>query len=203
MKRPVVVVDFGAGNLKSVVKAVRYLGFEGKVTRKARDIQEAAAVILPGQGAAAPALAELEALGLVEPIRQVVREGRPFLGICLGLQVLFDRTEEGDHPCLGLLAGEVKRLPPGLKVPHMGWNLVTPRASHPLFQGLPNPAYFYFVHSYYPAPRDPSLVIGETQYGLPFASAIAQGKMIATLFHPEKSGRLGLQLLHNFLRLAS
>ena len=203
MKRLVVVVDFGAGNLKSVVKAVRYLGFEGKVTRKARDIQEAAAVILPGQGAAAPALAELEALGLVEPIRQVVREGRPFLGICLGLQVLFDRTEEGDHPCLGLLDGEVKRLPPGLKVPHMGWNLVTPRASHPLFQGLPNPAYFYFVHSYYPAPRDPSLVIGETQYGLPFASAIAQGKMIATLFHPEKSGRLGLQLLHNFLRLAS
>jgi len=203
MMRPVVVVDFGAGNLKSVVKAVRYLGREVLVTRSAQDILEAPTLILPGVGAASPALEELEAGGLAEPLKRAVQAGRPFLGICLGLQVLFEFTEEGDRPCLGLLKGRVKRLPPGLKVPHMGWNLVRQKRPHPLFQGVPNPAFFYFVHSYYPAPEDDGVVAGETEYGLPFSSVIIRDNLVATQFHPEKSGQLGLQVLRNFLALSA
>ncbi|HJW88565.1 MAG TPA: imidazole glycerol phosphate synthase subunit HisH, partial [Dehalococcoidia bacterium] len=152
---------------------------------------------------ASPALEELEAGGLAEPMKRAVQAGRPFLGICLGLQVLFEFTEEGDRPCLGLLKGRVKRLPPGVKVPHMGWNLVRQKRPHPLFQGVPNPSFFYFVHSYYPAPEDDGVVAGETEYGLPFSSVIIRDNLVATQFHPEKSGQLGLQVLRNFLALSA
>jgi glutamine amidotransferase len=197
--RSVAVVDFGAGNLKSVVKAVRYLGHEVRVTRSAQDIDEASVIILPGVGAASPALDDLEERRLAEPIKKAVLEGRPFLGICLGLQVLFEFTEEGDRPCLGLLKGRVKRLPAGVKVPHMGWNLVRQRRPHPLFQGIPNPAFFYFVHSYYPDPEENGVAAGETEYGVAFSSVIIRDNLVATQFHPEKSGQLGLQVLRNFL----
>jgi len=200
--KSVAVVDYGAGNLKSVLKAVRYLGYEASVTRSARDIQEAPAVILPGVGAASPALDELEARGLVEPLKALVVEGRPLLCICLGLQVLFESTEEGDRTCLGLLKGGVKRLPPGLKVPHMGWNLVRQKKPHPLFEGVPDPSYFYFVHSFYAAPEEHALVAGDTEYGVTFASVIVRNSLVATQFHPEKSGELGLRVLRNFLASA-
>ena len=197
----IAIIDYGAGNLRSVAKAIDRLGFEATVTSCAEDILGAQAVILPGVGAAADAMASLERLGLVQPIRDVIGQGKPFFGVCLGLQLLFAATEEGGwHECLGLLPGTVRRLPSGLKVPHMGWNQVRQRQGHPLFGGIPDAANFYFVHSYYVAPEDPSLVAGETDYGIDFCSAIAGDNLVATQFHPEKSGALGLRMYDNFLQ---
>jgi glutamine amidotransferase len=166
-------------------------------------VVKAQTVILPGVGAAADTLASLKRLGLVAPIRQLITERRPFFGVCIGLQLLFTSTEEGGgHECLGIIPGQVRRLPSGLKIPHMGWNQVKQAIPHPIFDGIPDEANFYFVHSYYAEPEDRSLVAGETEYGIRLCSVIAQGNLVATQFHPEKSGENGLRLYDNFIRLA-
>jgi glutamine amidotransferase len=197
----IAVINYGAGNLRSVLNAIRKLGYESKVTSDPAEVLRAQVVILPGVGAAADTVNNLKKLGLVEPVRRYLADDRPFLGICIGLQVLFDGTEEGGwHECLGIIPGVVRRLPSGLKVPHMGWNQVAQRTGHPIFEGIPDAANFYFVHSYYVEPADRSLVIGETEYGLSFCSAIARGNLVATQFHPERSGDLGLKVYDNFIK---
>jgi glutamine amidotransferase len=199
----IVVVDYGAGNLASVAKAVSSLGYQVRVTNSPREVLDASVVIFPGVGAAGDAMANLRRLGLVEAICQVVAEDRPFFGVCLGFQVLFSISEEGGrHECLNIMPGIVKRLPSGPKIPHMGWNQVKLLSSHPVFGGIASDTNFYFVHSYYVEPADRSVVIGETDYGISFCSVIARGSLIATQFHPEKSGEVGLKLYHNFLRLS-
>jgi glutamine amidotransferase len=198
----IVVVDYGAGNLRSVAKALEKAGVTPRVTSDPREVAEADALILPGVGAGDAAMRAIRGLGLAEPIKGFIASGRPFLGVCLGLQLLMEVTEEGEAECLGIVRGRVRRLPEGLKVPHMGWNQVEFRKHHPLFEGIPQGAHFYFVHSYYADPEDPSLVAGVTEYGIPFCSAIARGSLVATQFHPEKSGQLGLRIYQNFVRFA-
>ena len=200
----IAIIDYGAGNLRSVANAIAKLGYQATVTSNPGDLLGATAVILPGVGAAADTMQNLERLGLSEAIRQVVANGLPMLAICVGMQVLFDETEEGGrHRCLGIIPGVVKRLPPGLKIPHMGWNQVHQSIRHPLFDSIPDGANFYFVHSYHAEPRDSAVVAGTTDYGVPFCSALVSGNLMATQFHPEKSGKNGLKMYENFLRLAS
>lgn len=199
----IAIIDYGAGNLRSVANAIARLGYQPSVTNRVVDLLEAKAIILPGVGAAGDTMANLQKLGLVDPLKKLIAENRPFFGVCIGLQVLFAGTEEGGwHNCLGVIDGRVKRLPAGLKVPHMGWNQVKQRASHPIFEGIPEGAYFYFVHSYYGEPDDKSLVVGETEYGVTMGSVIARGNLVATQFHPEKSGEHGLKMYANFFRHA-
>jgi glutamine amidotransferase len=199
-----VIVDYGAGNLYSVTRAVVAGGVRPLVTSSARYVREAEALIVPGVGAAADTMENLRSHDLVEPIRQYIASGRPFLGVCMGQQALFDVSEEGgEHECLGVLPGRVVRFENGLKVPHMGWNQVRQTSTHPIFDGIPDNAYFYFLHSYYPRPEDPATTIGETEYGETFASVVARDNVVATQFHPEKSGAMGLRMYANFLRIAS
>jgi len=200
----IALVDYGAGNLRSVANAIARLGHQMTVTSNPRDLRAATAIILPGVGAAADTMRSLERLGLSEAIQQAVADGLPTLAICVGMQVLFDETEEGGrHRCLGIIPGVVRRLPPGLKIPHMGWNQVNERVRHPLFDSIPDGANFYFVHSYCAEPEDTSVVVGTTDYGVEFCSALVSGNLMATQFHPEKSGENGLKMYDNFLRLAS
>jgi glutamine amidotransferase len=201
------IVDYRAGNLTSVARALEALGEKCVVTADAGVLDGASRIIFPGVGAAAAAMANLRETGLDERLRRWVAEGKPVLGICLGTQVIFAHSEEGDVPCLGIVPGIVRRFPADLaaggqrlKIPHMGWNGVTFRAGHPVFAGIPETAAFYFVHSYYPAPADPAWAAGETDYGIRFCSAVAKGNLVAVQFHPEKSGRPGLTLLANFCR---
>jgi glutamine amidotransferase len=196
-----IVVDYGAGNLRSVAIALARLGFDPLVTSEPRAVESADALILPGVGAAADTMSNLAQRHLVEPIREYIASGRPFLGVCMGLQVLFSVSEEGgEHPCLDILPGRVRRLPEGLKVPHMGWNRVRQRCPHPIFDGISDGAFFYFVHSYYAYPENPSVVIGETDYGVTFPAVVVKDNIVATQFHPEKSAESGLRLYENFLR---
>jgi len=198
----IAIVDYVAGNLRSVANAISRLGYQPKITSSPADLLNAQAVILPGVGAAADTMKNLKRLGLASPIRQLITEERPFFGVCIGLQVLFTSTEEGGwHECLDIIPGRVRKLPAGLKVPHMGWNQVKQKASHPIFSGIPDEANFYFVHSYYVEPDDKSLVAGETDYGVPICSVIARGNLVATQFHPEKSGEFGLKMYSNFLKM--
>ena len=200
----VVIVDFGAGNLHSVSRAVVNAGTRPLVTSNPSYLDDAEAVIVPGVGAAADTMSNLRASGFVEPIRDYIASGRPFLGVCMGQQALFEVSEEGgEHECLGILPGRVVRFSNGLKVPHMGWNQVRIVKQHPIFEGVDDGSYFYFVHSYYPQPADPDVVIGETEYGVTFASVIARDNIVATQFHPEKSGEAGLRMYANFLRIAA
>ncbi len=199
-----VIVDYGAGNLHSVSRAVVHNGVRPLVTSSARYVSEADALIVPGVGAAADTMANLIRRHLVEPIHEYIASGRPFLGVCMGQQALFEVSEEGGrHECLGILPGRVVRLPEGLKVPHMGWNQVRQVRKHPIFDGIPDNSNFYFVHSYYPSPDDPATVIGETEYGVTFPSVVARDNVVATQFHPEKSGEMGLKMYANFLRIAA
>jgi len=199
----VVIVDYGAGNLRSVAKAVAHAGGRPLVSNDWRDIVGAQAVVMPGVGAAADTMRSLEALGLVGPLREYILSGRPFLGICMGQQALFELSEEGGlHRCLGVLRGRVVRLPEGLKVPHMGWNRVRIVRPHPFLEGVRDGEFFYFVHSYYPRPEEPEVVAAVAHYGVEFPAVVARGKLVATQFHPEKSGEAGLRLYRNFLRLA-
>ena len=200
----IVIVDYGAGNLHSVSRAVIHSGVRPLVTSSARYVSEADALIVPGVGAAADTMANLIRHRLVEPIKEYIAAGRPFLGVCMGQQALFSVSEEGGrHECLGVLPGRVVRLPDGQKVPHMGWNQVRQVKPHPIFAGIPDNSFFYFVHSYYPSPDDPAVVIGETEYGVKFPSVVARGNVVATQFHPEKSGEMGLRMYSNFLKIAS
>lgn len=199
----ITIIDYGAGNLRSVANAVNKLGYQPEITCNGNDVIESRVVILPGVGAAADTMANLQRLGLADPLRQYIAMGRPFLGICMGMQVLFTSTEEGGrHSCLGIIPGQVRKLPAGQKTPHMGWNQVKQMVSHPVFSGIPDEADFYFVHSYYVEPDDKSLVIGETEYGKSFCSVIARDNLVATQFHPEKSGELGLKFYDNFIKMS-
>lgn len=197
----IAILDYGAGNLRSVARAVEHAGFPPDISADARALDDADAVVMPGVGAAADTMRNLQEHGFVEPLRQYIKDDRPFLGVCMGFQALMTVSEEGgEHPCLDIVPGRVRRfVSNGLKIPHMGWNRVEQVHEHPVFAGIPDGSYFYFVHSYYPDPEDNSLVIGRTEYGVPFTSAIARDRLVATQFHPEKSGRAGLQLYRNFL----
>ena len=200
----VVIVDYGAGNLHSVSRAVVNAGTRPLVTSKPAYVEDAEALIVPGVGAAADTMLNLRRSGFVEPIREYIASGRPFLGVCMGQQALFDVSEEGgEHECLGILPGRVVRFPNGLKVPHIGWNQVRIVRPHPIFEGIEDGSYFYFLNSYYPRPADPSVVIGETEYGVAFPSAVAKDNVVATQFHPEKSGETGLRMYSNFLKIAA
>ena len=198
-----VLIDYDSGNLRSVSRALESQGVNPLITGEPADLDGADAVILPGVGSGPAAMEALNERGLVTPIREYIASGKPFLGICLGLQLLMDRTEEGDSRCLGVVPGNARLLPPGLKVPHMGWNNVNFKNPHPLVAGIPQDSYFYFVHSYYAAPQDLEGVGGTTEYGIPFCSIYASGNLVATQFHPEKSGLAGLRLYKNFIGLAS
>ncbi len=202
--RMIAIIDYGAGNLRSVANAIAGLGHAPVVTSNPDDLSGAAAVVLPGVGAAADTMRNLEGRGFAGAIRRVVAAGTPLLAICVGMQVLFDETEEGGrHRCLGIIPGAVRRLPPGLKAPHMGWNQVTQKIQHPIFDSIPDGADFYFVHSYYADVQDGTVVAGTTDYGITFCSALVSGNLIATQFHPEKSGANGLRMYHNFLNLTA
>ena len=198
-----VVIDYDSGNLRSVSKAVELAGVEPLVTGDKEHLASADAVVLPGVGSAPAAMEALRERGLVQPLRDYVASGRPFLGVCLGLQLLMDSTEEGDAPCLGIIPGGVQRLPAGLKVPHMGWNSVRFEKAHPVFQGIPQDSYFYFVHSYYAVPSDSAGHTGTSEYGVSFCSVYTQGNLIATQFHPEKSAENGVRIYKNFCALAA
>ncbi|MDD5127097.1 MAG: imidazole glycerol phosphate synthase subunit HisH [Dehalococcoidales bacterium] len=199
----IAVIDYGAGNLRSVANAVARLGYEPVVTSNARDVREAPVVIMPGVGAAADTMFNLRKHRLVTAVRQRIVENKPFFGVCMGLQVLCSRSEEGGGcECLSIIPGQVRKLPPGLKVPHMGWNQVRQKVNHPIFNGIPDGTNFYFVHSYYVAPDDKNLVAGETEYGITFCSMLVQGNLVATQFHPEKSGEFGLKMYDNFIKSA-
>ncbi len=197
----ILVIDYQSGNLRSVAKALESHGVSPRITGDPSDLEEADAVILPGVGSGPAAMESLRKRGLVDPLRTFGAAGRPFLGVCLGLQLLLDRTEEGDAPCLGIVSGRVRRLPAGLKVPHMGWNSVEFSRQHPILDGIPQGSHFYFVHSYYAEPEGADGVVGTTEYGLPFCSVYARGNLVATQFHPEKSGPIGLKIYRNFLAL--
>ena len=203
-----VVVDYESGNLRSVSRALESHGVEPVVTGDPEELADADAVVLPGVGSGPAAMAALKCRGLVEPLRSFAAGGKPFLGICLGLQLLLDRTdEEGGAPCLGIVPGRVRRLPevadPPLKIPHMGWNSVQTDGEHPALAGIPSASYFYFVHSFYAEPDDTKGVVGSTTYGLPFCSIYAKGNLVATQFHPEKSGPVGLRIYKNFVAWAN
>lgn len=204
----IAVVDYGMGNLHSVAKALEHVAADAKVmvTRDPDTIRAAARVVFPGQGAAPDCMAEIQALGLREVILEAAST-KPFLGICMGLQVLFQHSDEGDTACLGVLPGRVVRFAEDmrdaagtrLKVPHMGWNNVR-QVPHPLWAGIDDGARFYFVHSYYVVPGELKLAVGYTHYGHEFVCACARDNVFAVQFHPEKSARDGLRLLHNFVR---
>ena len=205
----IAVVDYGMGNLRSVAKALEHVApdFTVVVTDTPREIDEAERVVFPGQGAMPDCMRELEARGLHKPIVNASQR-KPFLGLCIGLQMLFEHSEEGDVEGLGLLPGRVKRFPPErmhdqcgnkLKVPHMGWNQVFQTRVHPMWQGIEDGSRFYFVHSYYVEVSDPDLVAGITEYPFAFTSAVARNNIFAVQFHPEKSQSAGLQLLSNFV----
>ena len=196
----IAIVDYQAGNLRSVQKAFEKVGGRALITSEAADIRGADALVFPGQGACDSSMRQLKARGLVEPIKEFVASGRPFLGVCLGLQLLLEESDEGVEPCLGVLAGRVRKLPAGAKVPHMGWNQVTFNLEHPVLEGVPSGSYFYFVHSYYADPERRSLVAGTTTYGVEFCSAVVFDNVVAVQFHPEKSGPTGLRVYRNFVR---
>lgn len=195
----IAVVDYGLGNLASVRNALRAIGVDCEVTSDPTAIRQAGGVILPGVGAAGSGMEGLRARGLVDVVREVAERGRPTLGICLGMQLLFDRSEEGDVPCLGLLPGTVRLLHGSVKVPHIGWNQVRFHDACPLSIGLPPDSYFYFVHSYVCEPSDPAIPVGSTEYGEEFCSAVVRDSLWGVQFHPERSGAVGLRLLSNFV----
>jgi len=197
----VAIIDYGVGNLFSVEKALVAAGAEAQVTNDAETIRQAERIVLPGVGAFGDCMREFKNSGLVEVLKERVREGVPLLGICVGLQILFEDSEESPGvPGLGILKGHVKKIKaPGLKVPHMGWNSLEPTSnSSGLWQGLAMPSYVYFVHSYHAVPDDKAIVTAVAQYGTELTAAVCQGNIYATQFHPEKSGDVGLQILKNF-----
>jgi imidazole glycerol-phosphate synthase subunit HisH len=198
----ITIVDYGMGNLCSVTKALESLGQKVVTTGDPAQVEKAEHLILPGVGAFGDAMAELERRGLCETIRRHAASGRPLLGICLGMQLFMDSSEEAPGVTgLGLMPGTVKRFQTKLKVPHMGWNTVRQAHPAPLFEGIADDQYFYFVHSFYVAPEDPSTAAGLTQYDEEFPSVIWRANVVATQFHPEKSQRLGLAMLRNFCQM--
>jgi len=198
----IVLIDYGVGNLYSVAKAAAYVGGDVKISSSAEDIRRAEKIILPGVGAFGDCMKNLEATGLIPTIKQEIFSGKPILGICVGLQILFAASEES--PCvdgLKIFDGQIKKIRAGnLKIPHMGWNSVSMR-NNDLFRGIKNDSYFYFVHSYHAAPEDKKIIAATTSYGEEVTAAIEFENIFATQFHPEKSGDVGLQVLKNFVEL--
>ena len=202
----IAIIDYEVGNLRSVEKALHFIGCDAEVSSDRDFILNADAVVLPGVGAFADAMQNLKKHGMIDVIRTVIESGKPFLGICLGMQLLFEYSEEGGENVQGLniLKGAIRQLPQNmnLKVPHMGWNLLDIKGHSPLFDSLSKDPYVYFVHSYYLDTSDKDIVIGETSYGITFSVAVQKGNVFATQFHPEKSGEVGLEMLRNFVKIA-
>lgn len=202
----IAIIDYKAGNLASVARAINHLGFECRITNNLKEIARAEKLIFPGVGSAGQAMKDLKKMDLDKAILDYYKSGRPFLGICLGTQVILDDSEENETACLGLMSGSVRRFSSPLrsnngnvlKVPHMGWNEVELKTSHPVFEGVARGSEFYFVHSYFPAPKNKDTIIGTTDYGINFASVLGYKNLIAVQFHPEKSGKPGLTILKNF-----
>ena len=202
----IAIIDYNAGNLKSVERALRNLGFACRITHQREEIVHSERIIFPGVGAAGKAMADLKSIGLHKVLAEALETGKPILGICLGAQIVLDRSEENSTQCLGLMKGEVKRFPyplmsgegERLKIPHMGWNSVEIAGKHPVLEGIQSSDEFYFVHSYYPVPSSEHYILGTTEYGLEFSSVIGHDSLIAMQFHPEKSGVPGLRILKNF-----
>jgi len=200
----IAIVDYQMGNLRSVQKAFERTGHEAEITADPLRIAAASKVVLPGVGAFADAIAEMRRRDLIKPVKDSIAAGKPFFGICLGLQMLFETGyEDGEHEGMGILKGEVRRfqLPPEYKVPHMGWNQLQFVRRPPVFEGVADNAHFYFVHSYYAAPTDSSVVAVQADYHQPFCAAVWQDNLFATQFHPEKSQQDGLRVLKNFAEL--
>jgi glutamine amidotransferase len=200
-KPKIVIVDYQAGNLRSVQKAIEAVGGDPVISSDAADVLSADGLVFPGQGANDPSMRALRERNLVQPIRAFIDSGKPFLGVCLGLQLLLEGSDEGSEPGFGVIGGRVRKLPGGQKIPHMGWNQVALSHQHPVFQGIENNSYFYFVHSYYADPVDRDIVAGTTEYGLPFCSAVTFDNVAAVQFHPEKSGQIGLKIYRNFVEI--
>ena len=201
--KTIAVINYGAGNLGSVANALTKLGYMPLITSSVPEVLNAHAVFLPGVGAGGDTMQSLEASGMAAAVLKLVELQRPLFTICVGMQVLLSSTEEdGEHKCLGIIPGKVRKLPQGLKIPHMGWNQVRQTINHPVFNGIPDNTYFYFVHSYYANPSDSSSVAGVTEYGIEFCSMLIKGNLFATQFHPEKSGEAGLKMYSNFLKYA-
>jgi glutamine amidotransferase len=197
----IAIVDYGAGNMHSIARALEHVGASVHVTDEPALVAEAEAVVLPGVGQARAAMTQMCARGLDEAIRRATERGRPFLGICLGMQLLADHHAEGEVDGLKLFRGTVRRIPEGPKIPEMGWNVVTPmRPGLAIFEHIPDQSYFYFAHSYYVEPQDQAGVAATTDYGSPYCSVIVTERVWGTQFHPEKSGKVGLQLLSNFVK---
>ena len=202
----IAIIDYEAGNLKSVERAVNKLGFPCRVTQRSDEISDSEKIIFPGVGAAGSAMADLRRLGLDDVLRLAFQDGKPILGICLGAQIILETSDENDAQCLGLVKGHVEMFPQPLtsenqerlKIPHMGWNGILPRKKHPVLDGIVEEDEFYFVHAYYPVPASEDFVVARTDYGIQFPSVIGHGNLIAMQFHPEKSGRAGLRILENF-----
>ncbi len=201
----IAVVDYGAGNVQSVVNALEAVGADAVLTADPEVIRSAAGVIVPGVGAARDTMQNLERGGLIAPVLDVMAADTPYLGVCMGMQALMTFSEEhGGQTCLDVVPGVVRRLETDLAVPHMGWNAVNPTEhgnGHPLLDGIPVGAEFYFVHSFACFPHDPEWVLTETEYGATFPSMIGRGNIMSTQFHPEKSGTYGMRLLRNFIRI--
>jgi glutamine amidotransferase len=205
MPPEIVVVDYDAGNLRSVERALEAVGQRPRITSNPLDVERADALVLPGVGSAQDCMRKLAARDLVQPLRDYAARGRPFLGVCVGLQLLFDGSDEGGGvECLGILSGQVRRFSDdGQKVPQIGWNDVTFKYDHPLLRGIPSGSYFYFVHSYYAEPTHAEITIGYAEYGVDFAAIVAQEHILATQFHPEKSAEMGLRIYANFGAIVS
>ncbi len=197
----ITIIDYGAGNIHSIEKALEYVGAQVRVTDDPGVVARGQAIVLPGVGSGGAAMERMRARGLDDAIRAATSQGKPFLGICLGMQLLADHHEEGEVDGLGLFRGAVRRIPAGPKIPHMGWNQVQPtKTALPLFADVPEQAYFYFAHSYYVEPQDQRGVAGMTDYGSPYCSVIVTEQVWGTQFHPEKSGDVGIQVLRNFVK---
>ena len=204
----IALLDYGSGNLRSVEKALRKVGADLLVTTRPESLRDARAVVLPGVGAFDDCISAMQRQELLGAVREFIQTGKPFLGICVGYQALFEKSEEFNSCAagLGIFGGKVVRFTerPGLKIPQIGWNqLEITRPDCPLYNGIPDGSYVYFVHSFYPQPTDPSIVATRTDYGDPFASSVWRDNVFATQFHPEKSQAVGLRLLKNFVALAS
>jgi glutamine amidotransferase len=198
----IAVIDYGMGNLRSVEKAFAFLGHRALISHDPNLLRDAAGIVLPGVGAFGDAMRELERRELVEPILEMLEAGKPFLGICLGYQLLFESSRESPGVSgLGALSGRVVKFPTEVKIPHMGWNDARVMRSHPVLEGVEDGSFFYFVHSYYVEPAEEELALTRTEYGLEFASGVARENLVAFQFHPEKSSSMGLRILDNFARL--
>ena len=196
----ITVIDYQAGNVRSVEKALEKSGALVRVSGNAADVKDSDAVVFPGQGSCDSSMVNLRNQGLDKVLVEWINSGKPFMGVCLGLQLLLEESDEGYERGLGVLRGRVEKLPPGQKVPHMGWNSVRLTTDHPVLQGVPQNSYFYFVHSYVVVPKDSSIIAGHTEYGRDFCSAVAFDNVVAVQFHPEKSGENGLNIYRNFVR---